>query len=536
LETTSFADDLQRYFGLLRRWAWLLILVTFLSGVAAYLLSKRTTPVYQAVTTVLINEAPATRNTDYTSIMTSERLAQTYSQLMTKQPVLEGVITRLKLPLSVDDLKRTIQVQPVQNTTLIEVRVEDTDPARAAQVANTLVDEFANQNQVLQAGKYKSSKDSLSTQLAEMNRQIQSTSDQIAALSTDSSNQADRDRLEANLAQYRQTYAYLLQTYEQVRLTEAQSTSNVIQAEAATVPARPIRPRTFTNTLLTMVVGLMLAAGAIFLIEALDDTLKGPDQVTNQLGLPVLGLITRHDIADGQPVTLSQPRSQAAEAFRSLRTNIQYASVDKPLRTLLVTSPTPAEGKSTVAVNLSVVMAQAGKRVALIDADLRRPRVHKLLAISNHSGISELFVQPKVVLNGSLQTTAVPDLIAMTSGDLPPNPAELLGSEKMGEIVRQVGEQADILVIDSPPVLAVTDSSVLAPRVDGVLLVFKPGVTHLGAAHQTVEQLQRLGANLLGVVLNEVDFKRSRYYNSHYKGYYYASRDYYRTSKKSHEA
>jgi non-specific protein-tyrosine kinase len=259
----------------------------------------------------------------------------------------------------------------------------------------------------------------------------------------------------------------------------------------------------------------------------MDDTLKGPDQVTEQLGLPVLGLIVRHNTTEGRPVTLAEPRSQVAEAFRSLRTNIQFASVDQPLRTLLITSPTPSEGKSTVAVNLGVVIAQGGKRVALIDADLRRPNVHKLLDLSNVQGLSDLFVQEHVSLDGTLQKTKTADLFVMTSGALPPNPAELLGSEKMYEIIRQVKEQTDLLVIDSPPVIAVTDSAVLAPRVDGVLLVFKPGVTHLAAARQAVEQLQRLGANLLGAVLNEVDLKGSRYYYYHYKSYQTSSDEYY---------
>ncbi len=316
MENPSFADDMQRYFGLLRRWAWLLILATLLAGAAAYLVSKRITPVYQAVTTVLINEAPATKSADYSAIMTSERLAQTYSQLMTKQPVLEGVMARLGLDLDIEDLKTAIQVQPVRDTTLIEVRVDDTDPARAADIANTLVVEFADRNQALQTSRYAASKDSLSAQLDEMNAQIETTTNQVAELAAGAETQTERDRLEANLAQYRQTYAYLLQSYEQVRLAEAQSTSNVIQAEPATAPERPIRPRAFTNTLLAMVVGLMFAAGLVFLIEAMDDTLKGPDQVTGQLGLPVLGLVVRHNITEGKPVTMTEPRSQVAEAFR----------------------------------------------------------------------------------------------------------------------------------------------------------------------------------------------------------------------------
>ena len=378
---------------------------------------------------------------------------------MTKQPVLERVINNLELDLDVNDLKGMIQVQPVTDTTLIEVRVEDINAQRAADIANALVVEFAESNLALQASRYSSSKENLANQLDDMDAQIQSANDQLASLGKSAEDQADRDRLEANLAQYRQTYANLLQSYEQVRLAEAQSTSNVIQAEPATASERAVRPRTMTNTLLALVVGLLFSTGLVFLIEAMDDTLKGPDQVTDQLGLPVLGLIVRHNTTEGRPVTLGEPRSQVAEAFRSLRTNIQFASVDQPLRTLLITSPTPSEGKSTVAVNLGVVIAQGGKRVALIDADLRRPHVHKLLDLSNVQGLSDLFVQEHVSLDGTLQKTKTADLFVMTSGALPPNPAELLGSEKMYEIIRQVKEQTDLLVIDSPPVIAVTDFS-----------------------------------------------------------------------------
>lgn len=526
METTNFAEDLKHYWGILRRWSWLLALIIVLAAGTAFLISKRSTPIYQAVTTVLIDEAPATQSADYTSIMTSERLAQTYSQLMTKKPVLEGLLLRLGISMQLDKLQKAIRVQPVRDTTLIEVRVEDTDPQRAADLANGLVLEFAERNQELQASRYSASKQSLETQLAESDRQIQAARDQLAALSTGVESQAERDRLEANLAQYRQTFTFLLQSYEQVRLAEAQSTSNLTQAEPAAVPTQPVRPRTLVNTLLAAIVGLMLAAGTVFLLEAMDDTLKGPDQVTQQLGLPVLGLIASYEVEEGQPVTIVEPRSQVAEAFRSLRTNLQFTSVDRPLHTLLVTSPTPAEGKSTVAVNLGVVMAQSGRRVAVIDADLRRPRIHKLLGLPNQQGISNLFVQNPIHLDGTLQKAAIDDLWALTAGDLPPNPAELLASEKIVEIMAEVQQIVDLLVIDSPPVTAVTDSALLAPRVDGVLLVLKPGVTQMAAARQAIEQLRRLGSRLLGVVLNEVDLKRSRYYY-YFKGYYYASNEYY---------
>jgi capsular exopolysaccharide synthesis family protein len=174
-----------------------------------------------------------------------------------------------------------------------------------------------------------------------------------------------------------------------------------------------------------------------------------------------------------------------------------------------------------------VSLAQSGRKVTVMDADLRRPQVHKKFGLANRTGISAFFVQPHLRLNGAIQETEIANLSAFTSGSLPPNPAELLGSERMFDILRQVREQSDIIVIDSPPVMAVTDAAVLAPRVDGVLLVVKPGTTKLAACKQAVEQLQRVGANILGVILNDIEINRSGYKYAYYKGYYYTYHRYY---------
>jgi non-specific protein-tyrosine kinase len=278
--------------------------------------------------------------------------------------------------------------------------------------------------------------------------------------------------------------------------------------------------------LLAALIGLIFGVGMVIVIELLDDTLS-PDAVSRQLGLPVLGVVARHQTINGKPIVAAEPRSPVAEAFRSLRTNIQFASVDRPLHTLLVTSPSPEDGKSTVAANLGVSLAQSGRRVTVVDADLRRPQIHKKFGLSNRTGITSVFVQPHPKLNGTVQDTEIANLTALTSGSLPPNPAELLGSEKMFDILGLIGEEADLIVIDSPPVMAVTDAAVLAPRVDGVLLVVKPGATKLAACKQAVDQLQRVGANILGVILNDVEVNRSRYKYAYYKGYYYTYHRYY---------
>ena len=521
--------DLRQYIALLLQWAWLIVLATLLAGAAAFITSKLQDPVYQASTKLLINEAPSTTTSEYTAILTSERLARTYSELMTEDPILEAVIEQLNLNLEQDKtdgnileaLAAATEVQLIRDTQLIELSVEDTDPEMAARIANTIVEEFIEQNQALQSSRFAESKTNLEEEMARIQGQIHNTLLTIDELGDTPEDKQQRDRLEADVAQYRQTHAGLLQSYEQIRVAEAQTTSNVIQVKPAAAPEKPIRPRVLMNTALAAVVGGMLAVGAIFLMEALDDTIKSPEDVNRHLGLPILGTIMRHEQNDS-PITTESPRSPTAEAFRSLRTNIQYASVDYPLRSVLVTSPDAGVGKSTVAINLGTVLAQGGTQVVLVDGDMRRPKLHELFKLKNRVGLSSLIVShtPFVIEgrlpDGTLLSTSTEGLSVITSGQRPPNPSELLASKKMMDILQALRTNDErVVIIDAPPVMAVTDAAVLSPRVDGVLLVVKPGVTKLEAARQTVEQLRRVGANIVGVVLNSVDPRSSRY------GYYY---------------
>lgn len=520
--------ELKQYLDLARRWLWLLALGTIVGAAGAYIVSRLQTPEYRATATVLISEAPRLTADEFTGAINNDRLSGTFLELLKSRPVMEGVIQRLGLLITPSRLAESLTIALVEGTRLIRVHAEGPDPAQAALIANTVPVVFQEYNQQQQASRFAESKATLLGEIAELDRLIADTQARIEALGApaDALGQSQLERLQSEIALLRQSRTGLLQSLENVRLAESQSLNNIVLIEPAETPRLPIRPRTVQNTALAAVVGLMLAAGIAFLIEYLDDTLKTPDQVTAALGLPVVGVVARlspKQLAAG-PIAKLEPRNPTTEAFRGLRTNLQYASVDRPLRRLLVTSVGPGEGKSTIVANLSIVMAQGGQRVAIVDADLRRPEQHHLHAQPNRYGVSETLVQDGLHLNGALQPAGVDNLVLMTTGAAPPNPAELLASRKMAGLLDLVGGEAERVILDSPPVSAVTDAVVLASMADGVLLVIEAGRTRLGPALQVKEQLERVGANLVGVVLNKVPVGRDGYYYSNY--YYYYNGDY----------
>ncbi|HTP07723.1 MAG TPA: CpsD/CapB family tyrosine-protein kinase [Anaerolineae bacterium] len=201
-------------------------------------------------------------------------------------------------------------------------------------------------------------------------------------------------------------------------------------------------------------------------------------------------------------ITLSDPRSPAAEAYRTLRTNIDFSSLDQLIHTLLVTSVAPHDNKSVTVANLAVSMAQGDKRTILVDADVRRPALHTLFGLNNDKGLTSLFIDTKAPIEPTLQDVSVPNLKVLTSGPLPPNPAELLGSQRMLAVIEALKAQADIVLFDAPPVIAVTDASVLGTRVDGVLLVVQAGQTRREQAKRAKQQLEKLHIRVVGAVLS----------------------------------
>ena len=539
------ADLVRKYLTILWHWAWLIGVSVVLGSVVAYTMSRLTPVMYQATTTVLVNAPANAAATDPSSILiTNDRLVLTFASMMTQEPVLEEVVTTLQVPISASELQKRTTVTPVKNTQLIKLVVEDGDPQQAANLANTLPAVFSRRNAALQAERYAAAKVNLTQQIDTLSQQInqkQAEIDNVTRTVTPEK-EADLIRLQSELAQLRSVNDRLEQNFQNIRLAEAQSTSNVVVTEPASVPNEPVRPRPLRDTLIGSIVGLLLGVGAIYLMENLDNTVRTPEQVDATLKLPVIGLIARTssaitnnarkngDLKPGnQPpmvdlVAVQEPRSPVTEAFRVLRTNVQIAGVDQSIRTLLITSPSPTEGKSTVAANLAVVMAQAGREVILLDADLRRPRVHSIFGRPQHMGLTEALLDENRQWEKVLTPTGIEHLTTVQCNSLPPNPSELLGSKRMQEFVSHLKGLSEIVIMDTPPVLPVTDALVLAPQVDGVIVVLEHGVTQLRSALQVVKQLRQAGARVLGVVMNQVPSGR-RGYGYYYQHYYARSKN-----------
>jgi capsular exopolysaccharide synthesis family protein len=218
-------------------------------------------------------------------------------------------------------------------------------------------------------------------------------------------------------------------------------------------------------------------------------------------------------------VTLTMPRSPTSEAYRTLRTNLEFSSMDKSIETMVVTSPGPDEGKSTTLANLAITLAQAEKEVILVDCDLRRPSQHEIFGLSNAVGVTTMVVDDAAMKDPPLLDTGVAGLRLLPSGPLPPNPSELVGSRRMGEIMTALSERSDIVLFDAPPIIAVTDAAVIASRVDAVLLVIKAGATKRGEAQKAKALLEKVNAHLVGAVLNNTKMDTSYYrYYSEKKG------------------
>jgi non-specific protein-tyrosine kinase len=501
-----------------------MILLTLVAGVTSYAVSQRQAPVYEATATLIVGQSMHATQLTEKDIFTSQQLALTYADIAERQPVLQGTIDTLSLHDTWRALKKRVTISPVQDTQLLEITVEASSPEEAQVTADELARQLILLSPTALQNREKDEDQRFVRQRLEgLQAKIEAGQERIKELEAAMAGslsaqqvqelQSEINTLQSLITDWESTYTQLL-----IFIDSKESPNYLAVIEPAQASPDPVRPLVGLNTLIASVVGLALALGLVFLLEYLDDTLKSADDLNRSLGLTSLGAISQIKGRRYQDKLISSqdPFTPAAEAYRIIRSNIQFSSIDRPIKSIMVTSSTPGEGKSFTVANLGIAMAQAGLRTIIVDTDLRRPVQHQVFTVPNLEGVTDLLRSPELEINHYLRDTKVNNLQLITCGTLPPNPAEVLGSQRMGQLLAALNERADVVIYDCPPVVAVADAAILSRRIDGVVLVIDAGQTRRELAKQATMNLQQAGAHMLGAVLNRVSYTRGGYQYYHY--------------------
>ncbi|GAA4229556.1 non-specific protein-tyrosine kinase [Streptosporangium album] len=447
--------DLLSYLRLIRR-NWLLILFSLgVAVAAAAFVTAHTPPKYVATITMLVSghDREGSLSTAYQAGALSQQRVQSYAELLTSRRVIEKIAEGG----DVQSLQGNITAESIPSTVLIRATVTDTDPARAAQLANALGTEFPKL-------------------ISEIERPA----------------------------------------------PNSRATVKVTMVDRAIPPVAPVAPRPLVNLALAVVIALFVSVGSFILRDHLDTTIKSDEALQQASKSAILGVVGYERDARRLPLIIRhRGRSSRAEAFRSLRTNLQFVGVDRHPKSLVVTSCLPGEGKSSTAANLAITLAQAGWRVILVDGDLRRPRIPDYFGIEGTTGLTDVLIE-RAGLQDVIQTWGAADLSILPSGQIPPNPSELLSSRVMRSVLSQLTEAYDMVIIDAPPLLPITDAAALAAICDGTLLIARYGRTRREHVVRVAELLSSINARLVGAVLNFAPARNRQEYGYGY-GYGYES-------------
>jgi non-specific protein-tyrosine kinase len=514
--------ELRQYFKGLLRWWWLILLSTVVAAGGSYYVSSKQPRIYQTTTTLIVGQVIQKENPTGADFATTERLAESYAQMVQRQPIMQATIDNLGLNMSWQQLQGQVYAYQIPRTQLLAVTVQDISPERAVAIADQVAYQLTLQSPGEDQDRQER-KGFVKEQLDDLERKINTAKVRLAELEAKLENalsarqiqdlQSEINGLESLISEWQGKHLELLSF-----LSGGGSPNFLEIIEKAQLPYSPVSPNVKINVLLAAAVGFVLAVSAALVLEYLDDTIKSMDDLNTSLGLTVLGSITRMK-GEGYKdrlITTHGPFSPMSEAYRLVRTNVQYMAVDQPAKSIMITSPNPGEGKSITTANLGVIMAQANLRTIIVDTDLRQPVMHKIFRVPNMDGVTDLLRSPNLEIGNQLKDTGIENLKLITSGPLPPNSAEMLGSQRMAELVRRLNDIADVILFDSSPVLAVTDASVLSNRVDGVILVMQAKRTRRDAAKQAIKRLNQIGANILGTLLNQASGRDASYHHSDY--------------------
>lgn len=513
--------DLRSIIRPLWRWWWLLLASAVLAGMSSVIYLAQKPSLFESRTSLMVGSVIQNPNPSGQDFYLTQQLAGTYANFVKRDAIRQATMQAL-------DMDWLPYYNAYANGQLLEIAVTDTDPQRAQLVA----EELANQV-ILQGPTGRTQSDRIAfvdQRLRKLEEDIFATEAEIDRKKAELANELSASkirRIETDIQTLVDKVNGLQSTYSELLSTSQRGAANTIYIfEPAGVPVEPIAKSYLEYLLVAVVFGLTLAAGGAYLLDHLDDSVKDTTQVERMLALPALGAIPKlgngADVPNTRLVMLQNALHPSTEAYRVLRTNLQFTAVDDDLRIIQVTSPSPGEGKSMTAANLSAALAHGGKRVILVDADFRRPIQHKLFGRLNTYGLTLALLGHIDSLEQLLQETPVANLRLLTTGPLPPNPSELLASRRMQDVIAELQTMADMIIIDSPPVTVVSDTAIIAGRADGVLLVLRAHVTRNDYAKRAVAALEQVGARILGFVLNDVSQKATGYHYDYGYSYGYS--------------
>lgn len=573
--------DLREYLRALKRRIWLILAVFLTVVITATLASLRMTPIYEASTRVEV-QALSTSSSESAlleSLFDAGRRMQTQVELIKSKAVLSKAAKNLGIPTT-GPILRALEVNLIPDTQIIEIKIEHERPEEASDWANAVATAYLDLRRERAVDQIAKSADAITRRVTEIDAKIAEQDKVLGNLEGATSAakqerarlQAERDtlqaqisapqpapspgqappsnrraldriralniriaELDAQIADYesggsgpkseRQALTSQRQALEQRRTALPDATALrtgggevIVPAETPTKAAKPNVPR---NVLLAIVLGLALGIGFAFLAETLNDRVSSAEEVEEIVGAPILGNIPYVKGWAGKPgflALLKEPASGAAEAYRTLKTNLKFLSVDQPIKSVLVTSSVAEEGKSTTAANLAVAFSQGNTRTVLVSADLRKPSAHKFFQMKDEGGLAALLGE-RVSLADALMANGLANFRLLPAGGIPPNPTEILASQRFGDVLSELSSSSDMVIIDAPPVLGLADAGAVASKVDGVLLVIDPGeVTRRNLKH-TVDQINKAGGKILGAVMNSIEPREG--YGYYYQYYYY---------------
>lgn len=497
MEIRDFLDTLWRR-------KWVIVFTFILTVVVAAVGSYIVTPTYTASALVRVASAPNPL-TERADVQYAIRVMNTYAIIARSQPLLQSVINELELSLRPSQLDDLIDVRVLEETELIRITANHSDAETAAQIANSVANNLIAQTDASIAGGSSAS--------AAIRAQMDQVQQEIAALQTEyneilTTNPSNTTRIaEINRESVikQQTYETLLAQYDQTRLLESLRVNSISLIEPAEAPSLPSSPRRTLNIALGALVGVLGGIGLVLLLSNMDKRIYTAAQVQHLVDLPVLAEIYK---ARKTQVKLPNMSPVQREAYRRLRVNIFSLQKDMPLKTVLVTSAEPDEGKSTIVSNLAMSVAQLGFRVLVVDCDMRRPMQHRIFDTSNNVGLSTV-LEKKVSLSEAIQPTKIANLKILPSGPLPEDPTALLSSGYTADVMKELAAKFDIVLLDTPALLPVIDPVVLAPMVDGVIHVIRSGQSNSDNLASTVGQIEEVQGRTIGVVLNAIPERAS---------------------------